>query len=137
VTVPGPAMTRAWSSAELDRIDATVDLEIAVRRADGTALRWMPIWVVRVADHVYVRTWYRRDTGWYGQALNTKRARIRAGDVEADVIVEDVSVEVDRTAAGLQVRVDAAYEGKYGHAGSESMVTAAAARTTLSLIAEQ
>ncbi|WP_177231413.1 DUF2255 family protein [Amycolatopsis saalfeldensis] len=32
----------------------------------------------------------RRDTGWYGQALRERRARIRVPGLEADVTIEDI-----------------------------------------------
>jgi len=78
---------------------------------------------------VYVRTWYRRDTGWFGHVLRSHRARIRVPGLEADVTVEDVG----EGPAELGESVDTAYRTKYGSAGSESMVTASAAATTLRL----
>ena len=122
-------MIARWSPEELTSIGSAVELHIAVRRPDGRLRRWTPIWVVRVDQQVYVRTWYRRETGWFGHALLSRRARIRVPGLAADVTVEDLGqAEVD-----LQARVDAAYRTKYGHHGSESMVTAAATATTLRL----
>jgi hypothetical protein len=117
-----------WSPEELDSIGSAVELHIAVRRPDGRLRRWTPIWVVRVDEQVYVRTWYRRETGWFGHALLSRRARICVPGLAADVTIEDVGQgEVD-----LQAAADAAYRTKYGQ-GSESMVTAAAVATTLRL----
>lgn len=126
-------MTGTWSPCELERITVADELHIAVGRSDGTLRRWTPIWVVCVDGQTYVRTWYRRDTGWYGAALRSHRARIRVPGLEADVGVEDVGVEdVGDEAAGLRGTVDTAYRDKYG-SGSSSMVAAAAAATTLRL----
>jgi hypothetical protein len=83
-------MTAAWIPAELQEIDASHELQIASRRADGTLRQWVPIWVVSTGGLVYVRTWYRRDTGWFGQVLASRRARIRIPGLKADVAVEDV-----------------------------------------------
>lgn len=88
----------------------------------------MPVWVVRAGEHVYVRSWYRRDTGWFGHALRARRARVRVPGLEADVTVEDLGHSSERVTA----EVDAAYRGKYG-GGAGSMVTAEAAATTLRL----
>ena len=122
-------MTATWSPHELQCIEKARELNIAVKFADGTLRRWTPIWVVCADGQVYVRTWYRRETGWFGHALLSRRARIRVPGLAADVTVEDVGQgDVD-----LQAGVDAAYRTKYGHHGSESMVTAAAAATTLRL----
>jgi hypothetical protein len=65
-----------WSPEELNSIGSAAELHIAIRRPDGRLGRWTPIWVVCVDEQVYVRTWYRRETGWYGHALLSRRARI-------------------------------------------------------------
>ena len=56
-------MTTAWIAEELQRIGEAHELQIAGVRTDGTLRRWVPIWVVSADGQVYVRTWYRRDTG--------------------------------------------------------------------------
>jgi hypothetical protein len=82
-----------------------------------------------VPGDVYVRTWYRRDTGWFGHAVGSGRARIRIPGVEVDVRVEDVGVGP----AGLKTDVDAAYRGKYGGGSTGDMVGDDAVATTLRL----
>jgi hypothetical protein len=47
-------MTAAWSPAELQKINAARELEIASRRADGTLRRWVPIWAVSTGG---LRAW--------------------------------------------------------------------------------
>ena len=81
--------------------------------------------MVRAGGQVYVRTWHRRDTGWFGQALRSRRGRIQVPGLETDVTITDVGAD----ATG----VDAAYRTKYGPAGADSMVTPAAAASTLQL----
>ena len=128
-------MTATWSPDELERIDSADELEIAVKRADGTLRRWVPIWVVRVGEQVYVRTWHRRETGWFGHVLGSRRGRIRVPGLEADVAVADVG----EGAAQLRADIDAAYRTKYGSYGSSSvdaMVAEAAAAATLQLSRE-
>jgi hypothetical protein len=121
----------SWTAEQLAHVDAARELEIAVRRVAGTFRPWTPIWVVRVSDDVYVRTWYRRDTGWFGTALRTKRARARVPGVEVDVLIEDIGVG----RPGLRADVDAAYRDKYGSGGStDNMVGDEAAATTLRLL---
>jgi hypothetical protein len=126
-------MAAVWSAAELKGIDAAGELQIASRRVDGTLRRWVPVWVVSTGGQVYVRTWYRRDTGWFGQVLASGRARIRIPGLEADVTVEDVGEGTPALRAG----VNAAYEAKYGRGGAtERMVSAEAAAATLRLSPE-
>jgi hypothetical protein len=98
----------SWTSEQLALVDAARELEIAVRRVDRTLRPWTPIWVVRVVGDVYVRPWYRRDTGWFGLALSTRRARVRVPGVEVDVRIEDVGVGP----SGLRQDVDDAYRDK-------------------------
>jgi hypothetical protein len=120
----------SWTPEQLAGIDAARELEIAVRRADGALGPWTPIWVVRVRDDVYVRTWYRRDTGWFGLALRTRRASVRVPGVEAGVRIEDVGVGPSE----LRADVDAAYRDKYGGGSTGDMVGDEAAATTLRLL---
>jgi hypothetical protein len=126
-------MTATWSPEELEQIGTAHELQIAVRRADGTLRNWLPIWVVRDSDQVYVRSWHRRDTGWFGRVLATGRARIRVPGLEVDVAVTDVG----EGTVPLRDGVNAAYRVKYGPDGSESMVTPTAAATTLRLTPER
>ena len=128
-------MTASWSPEQLKRIDESGELQIASRRADGTLRQFVPIWVVSAGGQVYVRTWYRRTTGWYGRVLETGRARVRVPGLEADVTVEDVG----ESPGELRSPVDQAYRDKYGHFGSGSvgqMVADPAAATTLRLTPE-
>ena len=122
-------MSVAWSPDELDLLEEAGELEIAVRRSDGSLRAWVPIWVVRVDGQVYVRTWHRRDTGWFGRALKTRRAAVRVPGLEADVRVEDVGA----SSTGIVAAVDAAYRAKYGETGAASMVTPEAVDATLRL----
>ena len=125
-------MTAAWSSEELDLIGRAEELQIAVKRADGTLRREVPIWVVRVGEQVYVRTWHRRDNGWFGHALGSRAARIQVPGLDVDVAVEDVGEGEPELRAG----VDAAYRAKYGRYGAttvDAMTTPDAAASTLRL----
>ena len=128
------AMTVAWSPDDLARIGSARELQIAVKRDDGTLRRWVPVWTVVAGDQVYVRTWYRRGTGWFGHALRSRRARIRVPGLEADVAVDDVGQGTTR----LREDIDAAYRAKYGNSSSTtSMVTPEAAATSLRLTLEK
>lgn len=128
-------MTAAWSPEQLARIDEAEELEIAPRRRDGTLGRRVTIWVVATGGHVYVRTWYRRDQGWFAHVVGSGRARVSVPGLETEVAVEDVS----RTGTELRAGVDAAYRNKYGRYSSSSvdaMVNDDAADTTLRLTRE-
>lgn len=117
---------RAWQDDELRALAGLRELHIAAPRAGGGFGRCVPIWVVVVGGDVFVRTWQRRDTGWYGRAAAQGTAQVEVASRPIDVTVEVVG-ERDRDA------VDDAYRAKYGSAGAGSMVTAEAAASTLLL----
>ncbi|MEF2978019.1 DUF2255 family protein [Subtercola sp. YIM 133946] len=126
-------MPDAWSPGELELIDRADELEIAPQRPDGRRM-WVPIWVVRVDGDVYLRTWHRRDTGWFGRAVSSQRARIRVPGLEREVRVDDVGVGDERMRAGI----DAAYTTKYGRYGGatvDRMTNDDAAAATLRMVA--
>lgn len=129
-------MRPPWTPEQLRLVDAARELKITTWRPDGTLRRWLPIWVVRVDDQVYVRTWYRRTTGWFGHAVGTGRARVRIPGLEADVVIDDIGADD----AGLRSAVDGAYRAKYvgrGDGSTAGMTTDAAAAATLRLSRSQ
>ncbi|MFW0794496.1 DUF2255 family protein [Gordonia sp. CPCC 205515] len=120
----------SWTVEMVAALNQSDELEIAARRSDGTLTRFVPIWVVCVDDDVYVRTWHRRETGWYGRAVQTREAQVRLGSNNIDVAV---STDTDDA---LRPRVDAAYREKYSRYGTgtvDRMVNDSAAQTTLRL----
>ena len=122
-------MAPSWPAKQLALIADIAELQIASCRADGTLRRWTPIWVVCVDGQVYVRTWYRRTTGWFGRLLDSGQARVRVPGLETDVVAEDVG----DASSELRARVDDAYRNKYGGLAAERMVADPAAATTLRL----
>lgn len=120
----------AWSGEQLRLLSQAIEIEVLAPRRDGGFGRWTPIWVVVAGADVFVRTWHRRETGWYGGAVRSGTVRIRAGGESVDVIVDAVG---DTDAA----TVDAAYRTKYGDLAARSMVTAEAAASTLRLSASR
>ena len=94
---------------------------------------WLPIWVVTADEEVFVRTWHRRMTGWFGQVVNNRGARVRVPGLETEVSVDDLGGGTEP----LRARVDDAYRTKYGRYGDGSlgrMVSDSAAATTLRLV---
>src|SRR5215218_2099731 len=120
---------QSWTTDELDRIGDAEELHIAPRRKDGTLRRAVPIWVVRVGDELYVRSWRGDDGAWYRAAKARRQGHISAGGVEHDVEFADADDAVNDA-------VDAGYRDKYARYPSyvEPMVTAHARATTLRLV---
>ncbi len=120
----------AWTTDELDKIDAADELEIASVRPDGTLRAPTTIWVARLGDDLYVRSVNGRTSAWFRGTQARHEGRIRAGGVEKDVTF----VDVDGDAAD---RIDDAYRTKYRrYAASivDSTLTAEARSATLKLV---
>ena len=100
-----------WTADELDRIGAADELQIASARRDGTLRRYVTIWVVRVGDDLYVRSYRGTEGTWFRHALSHPEGRVRARGVERDVRFE----QTDGTA---QDSIDQAYRSKYARYGS-------------------
>jgi hypothetical protein len=96
----------AWTTDELDRIEAADELEIVSLRPDGTLRSPMTIWVVRLGDEVYVRSVNGRTSGWFRATQVRHEGRIHAGGVEKNVTFVDVGGDVAD-------RIDDAYRAKY------------------------
>jgi hypothetical protein len=118
-----------WTTDELARIGDTDELRIAPRRKDGTLRRAVPIWVVRVGDELYVRSWRGDDGRWYRAAQANREGRVSAGGVSKDVALLAADDQVNDA-------VDAAFREKYGRYTGyvEPMVAPQARATTLRLV---
>jgi hypothetical protein len=67
-----------WSERDLDLIGAADEIIVAPDRADHTPDPAVPIWVVRVGDALYVRSYRGPSGGWYRRARGNGNARIRS-----------------------------------------------------------
>src|SRR5919201_6517109 len=120
----------AWTSEELARIADAGELHLATRRRDGTVRTPLPVWVVRVSDDLYVRSWRGRTAAWFRGVQVRHEGRIWAGGVEKDVTFVDADPDINDA-------IDAAYRTKY-HRYSDSyvrpMISPEARATTLKLV---
>lgn len=119
-----------WRNDELNKIGTADELQITPRRSDGTQRNPVTIWVVRVGDDLYVRSYRGSDGSWFRAAQKTHEGCIRAGGVEKAVtFVAEADPEVNN-------RIDEAYRGKYGRYPQYviPMITAEARSTTLKLV---
>lgn len=96
-----------WTSDELNKIGMAEELQIAGRRADGTLRNPVTIWIVRVADDLYVRSVYGRTSAWFRGVQARHDGHIRAGGVSKDVAF------VEESDPDLNNRIDDAYRVKY------------------------
>lgn len=123
-----------WTSEELKKIGTAEELQIASRRPDGTLSKQVIIWVVRLGDYLYVRSYKGRTSGWFSGVLVRNEGHIQAGGVAKDVsFVEVTDPEINK-------QISAAYRTKY-HRYAESivgsMVTPEAQAATIKMVPRQ
>lgn len=97
----------AWTRDELTKIGTTEELQMAPLRHDGTLRNPVTIWVVRLGDDLYVRSWRGRTGAWFRGTQARHEGRIWAGDIEKDVTF------VEEADPDLNDQIDAAYRTKY------------------------
>mgnify|MGYP002713124106 CR=1 FL=1 len=115
-----------WSSDELNKIGTAEELEIM---PSGTWHNAVTIWVVRVDDALYVRSYNGSTGSWFRAAQRTREGRIRAGGIEREVSFVNADTN-------LYEQVNAAYRSKYGRYPQyvNPMLTDDVQSTTLKLI---
>jgi hypothetical protein len=119
----------SWTPEQLGAIGGADEVDVAALRPDGTLRGYTTIWVVRVGDGLYVRSYRGQDGAWYRAVQRRPEGRIRAGGVERDATFEHPA-DVDEDA------IDAAYRSKYGRYGRsylDPMLAPAARATTMRL----
>jgi hypothetical protein len=119
-----------WTSDELNKIGTADELEIAPLRRDGTLRNPVTIWVIRIGDDLYVRSYKGPGGSWFRAAQTRHEGRIRAGGVEKDVTF------VEESDSMVNDQIDAAYHAKYHGYGSRfvnAMVAPEARATTIKL----
>lgn len=117
-----------WPEGDLETVATAAELNIAPLGQGGTPKGTRPIWVVRVGDGLYVRSWHGSSGRWYRGVQVSQRARVNVGNFEAQVEAQRVDDEAINDA------IDAAYREKYGRSSYVSeMVRPEARATTLRL----
>ncbi|MFZ0547584.1 MAG: DUF2255 family protein [Candidatus Promineifilaceae bacterium] len=120
-----------WTSDELDKIGTAEELDIFTYRQDGTPRKGVTIWVVRVGDGLYVRSYKGQDGAWFRAIQANPEGSIRAGGVEKDVAF------VGERDPGINDEIDEEYRVKYGRFPAEyvdPMVTSEVRATTIKLV---
>jgi hypothetical protein len=120
-----------WTTNELDAIGAADELRIAALRPDGTLRNPVTIWVVRVGDDIYVRSYKGTDSPWYRGVRATGAGRVQSGGVDRDVTFADGPAPATADA------IDRAYRNKYRNYGAsflDPMVAPTARNSTIKLI---
>ena len=120
----------AWTDDELAAVGTAEELELSSHRPDGTLRPFVTMWVVRIADDLYVRSAHGPDNGWYRRAVASGTGRIRAGGIERDI-------DFATPTRGVDHAIDAAYYAKYDRYGPSivgTVVGPVAAEVTVGLV---
>ncbi len=120
-----------WTSDELRAVAAAEELELASLRHDGSPGRPVTIWVVRVGDDLYVRSWKGHTGAWFRATQVRHEGHVRAGGIDKDVSFVS---EID---GDLNDRIDTAYRTKYRRHDNryvDPMVAPLARDTTIKLV---
>jgi hypothetical protein len=114
----------AWKDEELADLAAADELQIAPLRRDGTLQRPRIIWIVRHGNDIYVRSVNGPGGAWFYGIQATHAGHVSAGDVDADVALEDADHALDD-------EIDEAYRRKYGRSSTAvDRITSPEARST-------
>jgi hypothetical protein len=70
--------------------------------------RFTPIWIVRVGDRVFARSWNKSENGWMGSLLQTGTGQLQYGDTT-------LAFKAQRLAPddAIHAAIDAAYLARY------------------------
>jgi hypothetical protein len=118
----------AWANEERDAIGNARELDITTYRGDGTPRAYVPIWVVREGDDLYVRSYRGRKGGWFRHGLRSHLGRIRTDGLERDVTFEEPS-------GSVHAALDRAYREKYGsNSYVDAMVAPASVAATFRIV---
>ena len=121
-----------WTHNDLERMGAAEELQLATFKKDGTLRKPVVIWVVRVGDELYVRSWRGREGAWFRQSQQRPEGRIEAFGVTKNVTFVDASDD-----EALNNKIDAAYQSKYRRYSASyvrPMIAPQARATTLKLV---
>jgi len=97
-----------WTRNDLEHIGTADELHLVSFKQDGTQRKPVVIWVVRVGDEQYVRSYRGQEAAWFRHVHLRHEGRISAGGVTSDVTFVDASSD-----EALNHQIDAAYRAKY------------------------
>lgn len=121
-----------WTGSDLEKIGTAIHLQLATFKKDGTLRKPVTLWVVRVGDDLYVRSWRGPRGTWFHQAQWRPEGRIVAGGITKDVtFIDESGDEV------LNNEIDVSYQSKYGRYSAtyvDPMIAPQARATTLKLV---
>lgn len=122
-----------WTIHELKIIGASEELKLSALKKDGTFYKPVIIWVVRVEDDLYVRSYKGINGNWFKHLQVNQKGSISAGGITKFVNLIFLNKE-DKT---VNDKIDQEYRLKYRKYGNnyvDPMISTQARVTTIRLI---
>ena len=121
-----------WTKDELKNIGSQEEIRLFASKKDGTLYNPVIIWVVRVDDDLYVRSFKGIKGSWYKHVQLNHKGRIVAGGItrEVDFIV------LNNKESPLNDKIDREYRlkyQKYGKSYVEPMISSQSRATTIKI----
>jgi hypothetical protein len=96
-----------WPKEQFDELTTAEELELVISRAGRETVRF-PVWMVTVADAVYVRSYLGVTSMWFRRVQADADQQIRVGGVDIPVRFENVD-RLDH----VNKAIDAEFDRKY------------------------
>ena len=100
-----------WTPQAARAVTAPQEVQVVIRRPDGTLRPPRIIWIVGDGDRVFIRSTNGRTADWFRGAIATGTGQVLARGTTYDVVFTEAE-------SSDLARVDAAYRRKYGAYGS-------------------
>lgn len=98
-----------WQQLELDKIGASEEIKLSALRNDGTYYNPVIIWVVRVDDNLYVRSYKGAKGSWFKHIQVNLKGKVTAGGITKEVNFVVLKNEDKQ----LNDKIDHEYRSKY------------------------
>ena len=121
-----------WEINELEKIGKAEEITLFPLKRDGKFFSSVIIWIVRVDDDLYVRSYKGNKGSWYQHVQLIHKGHVSAGGITKDVNFIGINIE-DKT---LHDKIDQEYRvkyQKYGKAYVDPMISSQAQATTIRL----
>lgn len=114
-----------WSTQELNTIGNADEIQLSTTRRDGSLRSAVPLWIVRLGNDLYVRSYRGQAGSWYHHARRHPFGHIRATGIDRDIEFTDPGDTSPQA-------IDDAYRSKYGRGSGyvDTMVRDDVATTT-------
>ena len=121
-----------WEINELEKIGKAEELKLFPLNKDGEFFSSVIIWIVRVDQELFVRSYKGAKGSWYQHVQLNHKGRISASGITKDVNF----IRIDKEDKTLNDKIDQEYRlkyQKYGKAYVDPMISSQAQATTIRL----